>query len=214
MKKLKRNNSGVWVMVAHDGEFAHPDANICYTGIGKVNAAIAAQHIIDTEHPRLVISMGTAGSSVFDFGEIVNPTGWVQRDMNLTEFAGPKYVVPFSEDASILEYGRRDEKYPHAVCGSGDTFVRNIAADIWDCVEMEGFAIAYACRAAHPRPACTSAVGPGANDPKKSTGGGIPFVAYKFISDGKSADTTDHEWSAVLNEAKAALHKVYEEIEK
>ena len=190
MKKLKRNNSGVWVIVAAEGEFAHPGANICYTGIGKVNAAIAAQHIIEAERPQLIINMGTAGSSKFDFGEIVNPTGWVQRDMNLTEFCAPKYVVPFSGDAQILEYGRCDARYSAAVCGSGDTFVRNIKEDIWDCVDMEGFAIAQACRAS-----------------------GVPFAVYKFISDGKSADTQDHEWTEVLDSARAALHKVYEEIE-
>ena len=189
MQKLKRNHSGVWVMVAHDGEFSHADANICYMGIGKVNAAIAAQHIIETENPKLILSLGTAGSSVFDYGEIVNPTGWVQRDMNTTEFFAPKYVVPFTTDAQILEYGKRDARYPHAVCGSGDTFVRNIAADIWNIVEMEGFAIAYAARAA-----------------------GIPFASYKFISDGKSGDTADHEWSAILGEAKEKLHKIYEGI--
>jgi len=191
MQKLKRNDSGIWVMVAHEGEFAHRDANICYTGIGKVNAAIAAQHIIDTEKPKLILSLGTAGSSVFNYGQIVNPVGWVQRDMNLTEFAAPKYVVPFSNDEQILKYGQRDEKYLAAICGSGDTFVRNIAADIWDCVEMEGFAIAHACRAA-----------------------GVSFAAYKFISDGKSGDTQDHEWTQVLREARAALHKVYEEVNK
>ncbi|MCL2749312.1 MAG: nucleosidase [Alphaproteobacteria bacterium] len=145
--------------------------------------------MISAKNPLLILSLGTAGSSVFDFGEVVNPIGWVQRDMNLTEFAAPKYVVPFSDDAQVLEYGNRDKKYPAAICGSGDTFVRNIAADIWDCVEMEGFAIAYACRAA-----------------------GVPFAAYKFISDGKSADTQDHEWTQVLDKARAALHKVYEEI--
>ena len=52
MYKLKRNNSGIWVLIAVPGEFAHPDANICYFGVGKVNAAIAAQHIIDTENPK------------------------------------------------------------------------------------------------------------------------------------------------------------------
>jgi adenosylhomocysteine nucleosidase len=191
MKKLKRNDSGIWAMVAVDGEFAHPDANICYMGVGKVNAAIAAQHIIDAEKPRLMISMGTAGSSVFDYGEIVNPTGWVQRDMNTTELLAPKYVVPMTNDAPVLEYGHRDARYKAAICGSGDTFVRSITEDIWNCVEMEGFAIAYACRAV-----------------------GVPFVSYKFISDGKSENTTDNEWAETLNLARAALHKVYEEIEK
>lgn len=191
MKKIKQNNSGVWVMVAVDGEFAHPDANICYMGVGKVNAALATQHIIDTENPKLIISMGTAGSSVFDYGEIVNPTGWVQRDMNTTEFLAPKYVVPMTDDAQILEYGNRDEKYPDAVCGSGDTFVRNISQDIWNCIEMEGFGIAYACKRA-----------------------GIPFVSYKFISDGKSADTQDHEWSETLAAASKSLENIFDLIGK
>ncbi|MCL2017405.1 MAG: hypothetical protein FWG80_01340 [Alphaproteobacteria bacterium] len=191
MKKLKRNESGIWVMVAVGDEFIHPDANICNSGIGKINAAIAVQHIIDTEQPKLIVLMGMAGSSRFKYGQIVNPTSWVQRDMNLTEFMGSKYVVPFSDDDPILRYGRRDERYPDAICGSGDGFIRNTTEGIWDCVEMEGFAIAYACREA-----------------------GVPFIAYKFISDPASANTQDHEWEASLDEARAALHGVYENMEK
>jgi adenosylhomocysteine nucleosidase len=189
MKKIKRNDSGVWVIVAVDGEFAHPDANVIYSGVGKVNAALAAQHIIDTETPSLIMSLGTAGSVVWDYGMVVNPTGWVQRDMNLTELFGPKYVVPMSAEEQILRYGNRDANYPESVCGSGDCFVRNIEHELWDCVEMEGFAIAYAARRA-----------------------GIPFVAYKFISDGASNHTADHEWLEILGEAKTALHKVYENL--
>lgn len=191
MEKLKRNDSGVWVLIAVPGEFAHPDANICYFGVGKVNAAIAAQHIIDTENPKLIVSMGTAGSVEFEYAQIVNPTGWVQRDMNLTELLAPKYVVPMTDDAPILRYGNRDEKYSDAVCGSGDTFVRTIERELWNCVEMEGYAIAYACKRA-----------------------GVPFVSYKFISDGKSGNTADHEWSETLNSAKMALQRVYDEVMK
>jgi adenosylhomocysteine nucleosidase len=189
MRKLKRNDSGIWVMIAVDGEFAHPNANICYFGIGKVNAALATQHIIDTENPKLIVSMGTAGSADFDYAQIVNPTGWVQRDMNLTELLAPKYVIPMTNDAPILEYGNRDEKYANAICGSGDSFVRTIEKELWNCVEMEGFAIALGAKRAS-----------------------IPFVSYKFISDGKSGSTTDSEWSETLARAQNALHNVYEEI--
>ena len=189
MKKLKRNNFGIWVLIAVEGEFAHPDANICYFGVGKVNAALAAQHIIDTETPKLIVSLGTAGSADFDYAQIVNPCAWVQRDMNLTELLAPKYVVPMTQDAPILQYGNRDEKYADAICGSGDTFVRTIEKELWNCVEMEGFAIAYACKRAK-----------------------IPFVAYKFISDGKTGATTDHEWSETLAAAQLALHKIYDDL--
>lgn len=193
MQKLKRNDSGIWVLVAVPGEFAHPDANIVYMGVGKVNAALAAQHIIDTENPKLIVSLGTAGSAFYDYGQIVNVSKWVQRDMNLTELLGPKYVVPMSDEPQILEYGKIDEKYrggghSMAVCGSGDSFVRTIEKELWDIVEMEGFAIAYACRRAD-----------------------VPFVAYKFISDGKEGHTTDKMWADILDEAKEKLHKVYEE---
>ncbi|GHT57582.1 5'-nucleosidase [Bacteroidia bacterium] len=191
MQFLKRNDSGIWVITATTGEFAHPSANICYTGIGKVNAAIAIQKLIDIEKHKLIINLSTAGSSVFDFGEIVNCTGFVQRDMNTTEFLAPKYVVPMSDDAQVLEYGARDNNYPSAICGSGDTFVRNIVEDIWNVVDMESFAYAYACRAE-----------------------GIEFKCYKFISDGKGENTADHEWTDVLDQANKALNELYEKMMK
>ena len=212
MKFLKRNDSGIWVITATEGEFNRTDANICYTGVGKVNAAIAVQKLIDTEfgggawassgqgglqsvaqsanggrRPGLVINLSTAGSSSFDFGAIVNCTGFVQRDMNPSEFLAPKYVVPMSDDAPILEYGARDARYPAAVCGSGDEFVRNVSTDIWNCVDMESWAYAYALRAS-----------------------AIPFRCYKFISDGAGENTADHEWLEVLEQAAAELGKVYE----
>jgi adenosylhomocysteine nucleosidase len=189
MKKLCRNNSGIWVITATNGEFNHPSANIIYSGIGKVNAAAATQHIIDTENPKLILSLATAGSSNFDFGDIINCTSFVQRDMNTTEFMAPKFVVPMTNDPQIFEYGNRDEKYKSGICGSGDTFVRTIAADIWNCVDMEAFATAYLCRNA-----------------------GISFACYKFITDGKNANTQDHEWSDVLSAASTALNKLYDEI--
>jgi adenosylhomocysteine nucleosidase len=191
MIKLKRNNSGIWVLVAVQEEFAHPNANIIYTGIGKINAAIAAQHVIETEKPRLILSIGTAGSRDFDFGQIVNPTGWVQRDMNLTaEQKENKYIVPLSGGTQILRYGLRDARYAESICGTGDTFVRTVKANIWNCVEMEGYAIAYAAQRAK-----------------------VPFAAYKFISDGKSDKTTSQEWRITLEQARTALHQVYEDMQ-
>jgi adenosylhomocysteine nucleosidase len=191
MKTLKRNDSGVWVITATEGEFNAPDANICYTRIGKVNAALSIQKLIDTERPKLVINLSTAGSSAFDFATIVNCTGFVQRDMNTTEFFGEKYTIPFSGDPQILEYGTRDENYPAAICGSGDTFVRNMTEDIWNVVDMESYAMAQACRAE-----------------------GVTFVCYKFISDGKGENTTDHEWTETLIQAATDLEKVYKRVVK
>jgi adenosylhomocysteine nucleosidase len=189
MQKIKRNESGVWVISAVSGEFDHPDANICYCGIGKVNAAAATQHLIDTEKPRLILALATAGSADFDYGHIVNVNQFVQRDMNTTEFLAPKFVVPMTDDAQILEYGRHDSCYASGICGSGDTFVRTIKTDLWNLVDMEAFAIAYLCRAAK-----------------------VDFACYKFITDGKGAETQDHEWSEVLHDACRELNDLYDKI--
>ncbi|MCL2538009.1 MAG: hypothetical protein FWE52_00810 [Alphaproteobacteria bacterium] len=189
MQKLKRNDSGVWVLVATSCDFSHPDANICCTGVGKINAAIAARHIIDTENPRLILSLGSVSSGAFEFGQIINPTGWVQRDMNLCEFLGPKYVTPMSGDEQIIKYGMRDDKYPNAVCGSGDTWIKDMSEEIWNCVDIDGFAIAVVCRAAD-----------------------VPFISYKFVTDGKSCKVSPDEWSELADQSRESLHWIYDEI--
>jgi adenosylhomocysteine nucleosidase len=175
----------IWFLVAIQEEFYYLNANICYTGIGKIAATIAAQYVIDMHRPKMIVNVGTAGSSVFDYGEIVNCYQFVQRDMNLTEFMAPKFVVPYSNNSQVLKYGYNDNRYKSAICGTGDTFVRNIETDIWNCVDMESFAIAYVCHEIE-----------------------IPFRCYKFISDGKSANTTDKQWESVLAEAKSSLNKL------
>lgn len=189
MQKLKRNDSGIWFLVAHQDEMNEPDLNICVFGIGKVNAARATQHIIDTENPKLIVNIGTAGSSVFDYGTILSVDQFVQRDMNTTEFLAPKYVTPGTDDPQILIYGELDDRFPRGTVGSGDTFVRNIGADIWDCVDMEGWATAYICRENN-----------------------IPMRCYKFISDGNDANTPDKAWLDVLSEAREVLNKIAREV--
>jgi nucleoside phosphorylase len=54
---------------------------------------------------------------------------------------------------------------------------------------MEDFAIAWVCRENN-----------------------IPLRCYKFVSDGKSGDTSDREWADVLIQARGALEKIGNEI--
>jgi adenosylhomocysteine nucleosidase len=150
---------------------------------------MTTQYVIDKFQPDLIVNMGTAGSSVYDYGTILSINQFVQRDMNTTEFMAPKFVCPQTSDNPILEYGEIDNRYLRGISGTGDTFVRNIACDIWDCVGMEDFAIAWVARENK-----------------------IPLSVYKFVSDGKNGDTTDKQWSDVLHEAKEKLEHIGREI--
>ena len=71
----------IGIIVAMDKEFVQlnslfeNDADICVvkSGIGKVNAALATQKLIDTYHPDFIISSGCAGglSQLLNVGDVV-----------------------------------------------------------------------------------------------------------------------------------------------
>ena len=71
----------IGIIVAMDKEFVQlnslfeNDADVCIvkSGIGKVNAALATQKLIDTYHPDFIISSGCAGglSQLLNVGDVV-----------------------------------------------------------------------------------------------------------------------------------------------
>ena len=71
----------IGILVAMDKEFVQlnslfeNDADVCVvkSGIGKVNAALATQKLIDTYHPDFIISSGCAGglSQLLNVGDVV-----------------------------------------------------------------------------------------------------------------------------------------------
>ena len=57
------------------------EVNTVFTGIGKVNAAIALTKAIAQRKPKLIVNLGSAGSQRYKKGEVVCCTRFVQRDM-------------------------------------------------------------------------------------------------------------------------------------
>ena len=97
--------------------------DVLHTQIGKVNAAYAlTKRLLVGERPDVVINLGTCGSRKFESGSVVNPTRFVQRDMDVRPLGFSLGQTPFSDDPVVLEYGRRVEAYADALCGSGDNF--------------------------------------------------------------------------------------------
>ena len=113
--------------------------DIVYSGVGKLNSALASMKAIQQFSPRQIINFGTAGKVNADLHGLLSIGRVIQRDMH-TEPLAPRGTTPFCDRPhEYLSHG----KY---LCGSGDSFVT--AHDPWlhaqevDVVDMELFAIA------------------------------------------------------------------------
>jgi adenosylhomocysteine nucleosidase len=117
---------------------------VVWTGVGKVNTAIAMTRAIVQYRPQLVINFGTAGRVSGDVQGLVEVGQVIQRDM-VAEPLAPRGQTPFDKAPSVL----RSQSPASVVCASGDSFVTQ--HDPWlieqgaHVVDMELFALAMAC---------------------------------------------------------------------
>jgi adenosylhomocysteine nucleosidase len=165
------------ILTALPHELAAADApagvDVVYCGVGKVNAALHATQVILERRPSLIINFGTAGKIDPHHDGLLEIAAVVQRDMLAMPLAarGVTPLMPEAEQPPRLESG-----YPGVVCGTGDSFVSS--ADEWlhqqriDLVDMELFAIARVCRHF-----------------------GVPWRAFKFITDGADEGAAD-DWES------------------
>jgi adenosylhomocysteine nucleosidase len=155
---------------------APPGTEVVYCGVGKVNAALHAAQAILERRPGLVINFGTAGKIDPLHDGLLEVAAVVQRDMMAMPLA-PRGVTPLMPQDR--EPPRLESGYPGVVCGTGDSFVT--ASDAWlleqqvDLVDMELFAIARVCRHF-----------------------GVPWRAFKFITDGADDDAA-MDWEAKVH---------------
>jgi len=127
------------ILVALEDELPHhllPDWRIIYTGVGKVNAALAAERAIMAFRPKMMINFGTAGALSPDLHGIVEVSRFYQRDMDVQALGFSLGQTPF-EDEGPIDLGR-----PGLSCGTGDQFVTAPPALKTDLVDMEAYALA------------------------------------------------------------------------
>ncbi len=137
------------------------------SGVGKVNAAICTQVLIDLYGADYIINTGVAGAVHRDLniGDVVISSDLVQHDFDCTLINYAPGAIPgmgdslFKADEELQRIAREAAASvlvnEHAYVGriaTGDCFVAEdgIKARIWDvhnahCTEMEGAAIAHAC---------------------------------------------------------------------
>lgn len=153
-------------MVFCKGVLCGKEVVIVRSGIGKVNAGICAQILVDRFKAEMLINTGIAGSldAKIDIGDMVISTDALHHDMDATEFGYPVGQVPRMEVMSFpadeelvkkaVQVSEKVNPDIHTFTGrvaSGDQFIasREVKDKIVEnfhplCVEMEGAGIAHA----------------------------------------------------------------------
>jgi len=175
------------------GRFEKRGVDVLYTGVGKVNAAIALTRRIarlrrEGRGPPLVVNFGTAGSARVPALTLVACRRFVDRDMDVGALGFAPGVTPFDELPPILEFPAVFTGLPEAVCGTGDSFATTDHGLACDVVDMEAYALAKACRIE-----------------------GAGFACAKYVSDGADANAADH-WRENVAGAADAFVDLYERL--
>ena len=153
-------------MVFCKGKLCGKDVVLVRSGIGKVNAGICAQILVDKFNVDMLINTGIAGSlnPAIDIGDMVISADAVHHDMDATIFGDAIGQVPrmdvrfFPADMTLVEKAKAanekanpDIKTFVGRVASGDQFIssQEVKEKIVEnfgayCTEMEGAGIAHA----------------------------------------------------------------------
>ncbi|MBR1861261.1 MAG: 5'-methylthioadenosine/adenosylhomocysteine nucleosidase [Lachnospiraceae bacterium] len=189
-------------MEFNEGELNGAQVVVVRSGVGKVNAALCVQVLVDIFEVTHIINTGVAGSlnAKLDIGDILISKTALHHDVDATNFGYPIGEVPqlgikeFPADEKMIELAKETcaKVLPelHTLVGrvvSGDQFIaekavkeRLINVFQGDCCEMEGASIAH---------------GAYLND--------VPFVILRAISD-KADDSAQMDYPTF--EKAAAEH--------
>ena len=173
------------------------------TGVGKVNAALCTQLLIDLYAVNAVLCTGSAGAldPALNIGDVVVATDCVQHDVQVDFMGLPRGQIPFS-DLRFFEthpaLRRRaaavtlaDHSVQQGRVLTGDAFVedevqrRQLREELaGDCVEMEGAAVGQVCAV---------------NE--------VPYLVVRAISD-HADGTSDIDFGAFLTEAARSSSEI------
>ena len=194
-----------------EGTLNGVDVIIVRSGIGKVNAGICVQILVDLFEVTHIINTGVAGSlnAAIDIGDIVLSTDTLYHDVDATGFGYPIGEVPqlgtlsFAADPQMITVAKEscekvnpDIKVFEGRIVSGDQFVSDpkvketILSHFSDalCTEMEGAAISHGAWLNH-----------------------VPFVIIRAISD-KADDSAHMDYPAFEKAAADHSAKLVEDM--
>lgn len=151
-------------MTFYKGMIVEKQVVIVRSGIGKVNAAVCAQILIDKFGVDIIINTGVAGSlnAKLDIGDMLISKDALHHDMDTSQFGDPLGMVPrmdvlaFPADERLMRLAKEvnetvnpDIRTYVGRVASGDQFIssaerKDFIVKNFDaaCAEMEGAAIA------------------------------------------------------------------------
>jgi len=168
-------------------------ADVLYTGVGKVNAALTlARRLAEIRcagaAQPLVVNMGTAGSRSIAAHTLVACNRFGQRDMDVSGLGFAPGVTPFDDNPPVIEFPPLFTHLPQLACSTADSFATHLHEVGGDVVDMEAFALARVCAAEKARFACA-----------------------KYVTDGADSNSAAH-WEAALDNAARSFAGLYESI--
>lgn len=150
-----------------EGRFHGKQIVVCKSGVGKVNAAMTAQLLIDRFEVSAIWFTGVAGAvdPSLDIGDIVISSSCQQHDMDCTPLGYPKGVTPYQEISDFPAHEHfialaqqacericTDNDFLTGRVLSGDQFIADskLIKQFYEelggaCVEMEGAAVGQVC---------------------------------------------------------------------
>lgn len=188
----------------------NPDIVVRASGIGKVNAAVAAYKLIAEDKVDAIINTGCAGGvdPTVAIGDVVIGSACAYHDVycGVENEAGQIQGLPVLFDAEpqllrkvAAKFGADPKVHIGTIC-TGDQFletadddarVKSVRPDALAC-DMEATAIAQVCY----------------------LNGDVPFIAYKVISDvhydsDKAIQMYDNFWSNLADESFEILKRLF-----
>jgi adenosylhomocysteine nucleosidase len=187
----------------HEATYHGHDLVLVKAGVGKVNAAMCTQILVDDFDADAVICTGSAGAlhDGLDIGDVIVAEDCVQHDVRVDFLGLPPGQIPFSDlrffsaDPALVDAARAVDLSEHTLrvgrlC-TGDTFIQDeerrgaIREELdGDCVEMEGAAVGQVCTL---------------ND--------VPFLLVRAISD-RADGSSDIDFQAFLHEAAQSSARI------
>ena len=187
-------------ITVYRGTFKGVNMALAQCGIGKVNAAICTQMLVDLYQPDRLVFSGVAGGLLpnMQVGDLVVASHLIQYDMDLTAFGRRHGEIPgqgrmVESDPALIEKCTEafDKAFdeidnaPNLMLGtvvSGDKFISDPKTLRWLqrefsalATEMEGAAVGYTCHL-----------------------NGLPFVVVRGLSD-TAGDTASTDFEANLH---------------
>lgn len=149
-------------------------------GVGPVEAAVASTLALSrcgADLPKLVVSLGSAGSRSLEQGEVYQAVSVSYRDMDASPLGFPPGITPFLDLPATLPLAPLVPGLKAATLSTGGNVISGAAYDriAEDMVDMETFAVLRACQAF-----------------------GVPLLALRGISDGKEELRHIGDWTQYL----------------